>query len=201
MPTLTSLLLALADLTETEPRAEARATAFLLRAAAASHDFGPEPASLLDAQIRAAAGVPGAHSCTRHLAEAQGFLPWQASPAASFQPASLAVTKAVAPLIAPEGPIFAPDLRFGLFYQAPGVYYPLHAHEAAETYTILAGSADWQAGDRRFTLAPAEAIHHPPQLPHAMRAGPRGFLAIWRWSGDISFDSYRMLPDPDGTDP
>lgn len=201
MPTLTPLLLALADLTETEPRAEARATAAALRAAAASHDFGPEPPSLLDADIRVASGVPGAHTCATHLAKAQAFLPWQASPAASRQPATLAATKAVATLIAPEGPILAPDLRFGLFYQTPGVYYPLHAHEAAETYTILAGSADWQAADRHFTLAPGDAIHHPPQLPHAMRAGPRGFLAIWRWSGDISFDSYRMLPDPDGTDP
>ena len=201
MPTLTSLLLALADLTETEPRAEALATAAALRAAAGHHGFGPEPPSLLDPEIRAAAGLPGAHTCARHLRAAQAFLPWQASPAASLQPATLAATKAVATLIAPEGPIFAPDLRFGLFYQAPGIYYPLHAHEAAETYTILAGSADWQAGDRRLALGPGEAIHHPPQLPHAMRAGPGGFLAIWRWSGDIRFDSYRMLPGPDGTDP
>jgi hypothetical protein len=34
-------------------------------------------------------------------------------------------------------------------------------------------------------------------MPHAMRAGPEGFLAMWRWSGDIGFDSYRMLPDPE----
>jgi hypothetical protein len=30
-----------------------------------------------------------------------------------------------------------------------------------------------------------------------MRAGPEGFLAMWRWFGDIGFDSYRMLPDPE----
>ena len=62
---------------------------------------------------------------------------------------------------------------------------------------ILSGIALWQAGDRRFPLAAGEATHHPPNLPHAMHAGPDGFLAMWRWSGDIGFDSYRMLPDPE----
>lgn len=196
MPTLTPLLLALAELTEAEPRPEASATARALRAAADT-DFPPQPPSLLDAEIRAAARLPGAHPCARLIAEAQTLLPWQASPAASLQPTALAAAKAVVTLLSPEGPIHSPDLRFGLFYQAPGIYYPLHAHKAAETYTILAGAAHWQAGNQRFPLCPGDASHHPPNLPHAMRAGPEGFLAIWRWSGDIGFDSYRMLPDPD----
>ncbi|MBL9051673.1 MAG: hypothetical protein JNK19_16295 [Tabrizicola sp.] len=191
---LSPLLHALADLTATEPRPEADATARALRAAAGT-DFLQQAPSLLDAEIRAAARLPDAHPCARLIAEAQDFLPWQASPAAALQPAALAATKAVVTLLSPEGPIPALAFRFGLFYQAPGIYYPLHAHEAAETYTILSGNALWQAGDRRFPTAIAEPIHHPPNLPHAMRAGPDGFLAIWRWSGDISFDSYRMLPD------
>lgn len=200
MPSLAPFLLALADLTETEPRPEARETARVLRAGAARH-FDRESPSLLDAEIRAAAGLQGAHPSARLLADAQAFLPWKASPAASLQPSHLAASKAVVTLIAPEGPIRAPDLRFGLFYQAPGIYYPFHAHEAAETYTILAGTAFWQAGTDRVTLGPGQAIHHPPQMPHAMRAGPNGFLAIWRWSGDIGFDSYQMLPDPQATEP
>lgn len=196
MPSLTPLLLALADLTEAEPRPEAQATAAALRAAADTV-FPPQPPSLLDAEIRAAAGLVGAHPAAALLAQAQDWLPWQASPAASLQPANLAAAKAVVTLLSPEGPILNPAFRFGLFYQAPGIYYPLHAHEAAETYTLLAGRADWQAGARRFTLSPGQASHHSPNLPHAMRAGPEGFLAIWRWSGDIGFDSYRMLPDPE----
>lgn len=193
---LSPLLHALADLTATEPRPEAEATARALRAAAGT-DFPQQPPSLLDAEIRAAARLPDAHPCARLIAEAQEFLPWKASPAAALQPAALAATKAVVTLLGPEGPIHDPAFRFGLFYQAPGIYYPLHAHEAAETYTVLAGIAQWQAGDRRFSLGPGQAAHHPPNLPHAMRAGPDGFLAIWRWSGDIGFDSYRMLPDPE----
>lgn len=200
MTTLTSLLHALAEMTGAEPRPEAQATAAALRAAADTV-FPPWPPSLLDTGIRTAGRLPDAHPAARLLVDAQDYLPWQVSPAAALQPASLAATKAVVTLIAPEGPIPAPDLRFGLFYQAPASYYPLHAHEAAETYTLLAGTADWQAGDTRLTLGPGDAIHHPPQRPHAMRAGPSGFLAIWRWSGDIGFESCRMLPDPEDETP
>jgi mannose-6-phosphate isomerase-like protein (cupin superfamily) len=196
MPTLTTLLLAVADLTATEPRPEAQATAAALRAASGT-DFPPQTATALATGIQHSSALSGAHPVAGLILEAQPFLPWSDSPAASLQPTTLRAIKSIVTLLGPDAPIPSPDLLFGFFYQAPGSYYPLHAHNAAETYTILAGRADWQAGDRRFPLTPGEAIHHPPNLPHAMRAGPDGFLAMWRWSGDIGFDSYRMLPDPE----
>jgi hypothetical protein len=193
---LSDLLLAMADLTGDEPREEAAATAAALRAAAAT-DFPPQPAPGLAPGILHVAALAAAVPATRLIRDAHGWLPWTDSPAASLQPISLGAIKSIATLLGPDAPIRSDSLLFGLFYQAPGSYYPLHAHNAAETYTILSGSARWQAGDRRLTLTPGGAIHHPPNLPHAMRAGPEGFLAMWRWSGDISFGSYRMLPDPD----
>ncbi|MBA3909619.1 MAG: hypothetical protein C0524_06970 [Rhodobacter sp.] len=197
MATLTPLLNALADLTETEPGTEAFVTANILRSAASTKKFRLEPPSILDAEIRAAAQSPDALPAARLVAAAQSFLLWQASPAAALQPSGLAATKAVVTLVSPEGPIHASDIRCGLYFQAPGTYYPLHAHNAAETYTILAGTALWQAGNDRSPRDPGAAIHHPPRMPHAMRAGPNGFLAIWRWSGDIAFESYHMIPDPE----
>jgi mannose-6-phosphate isomerase-like protein (cupin superfamily) len=194
MPTLTALLHAVADLTATEPRPEAQATAAALRAAADAIVL-PQPATALAIGIRHTSALSGAHPIARLIREAQPFLPWTDSPAASLQPTALRAIKSIVTLLGPDAPIPSSDLLFGFFYQEPGSYYPLHAHEAAETYTILSGSAHWHAGDRRFTLSAGEAIHHPPNLPHAMRAGPDGFLAMWRWSGDISFDTYRMLPD------
>jgi mannose-6-phosphate isomerase-like protein (cupin superfamily) len=196
MTTLSPLLFALANLTATEPRPEAQATATALRAGADT-DFPPQKPSALATGIRRASTLTDAHPLARLVGEAQPWLPWQDSPAASLQPPALRAIKSIVTLLGPDAPIYSDTLLFGLFYQEPGSYYPLHAHEAAETYTILAGSAFWQAGDRRLTLSAGEAIHHPPNLPHAMRASPEGFLAIWRWSGDIAFDSYRMLPDPE----
>jgi quercetin dioxygenase-like cupin family protein len=193
------LIGALAELLEAEPRPEAIATARALRTGAALLALRPGPPprpSSMAAAIARTCGLPDAHPAARLVAAAQGALAWADSPAASLQPTALAAIKSIVELLGPEGPILAPDLRFGLFWQAPGTYYPLHAHTAAETYTLLAGRADWQAGDRRLRLGAGEAVHHPPELPHAMRAGPDGFLAIWRWSGDVGFESYRMLPDP-----
>lgn len=192
---LPDLLHALADLTALEPRPEAQATAEALRAAADT-DFPAEPPSTLSSGILHAASLAGL-PVARLTHAAHPWLAWQDSPAASLQPTELRSIKSIVTLLGPEAPITSMTLLFGLFYQAPGSYYPLHAHNAAETYTILSGSALWQAGDRRFPLTAGQASHHPPNLPHAMRAGPDGFLAMWRWSGDIGFESYRMLPDPE----
>lgn len=192
---LPDLLTALADLTALEPRPEAQATAAALRTATGT-DFPAQPTSPLSPGILHTASLPG-HPAARLIRDAHSWLPWQDSPIASHQPTNLRAIKSVVTLLGPGAPIPSDRLLFGLFYQEPGSYYPLHAHKAAETYTILAGTAFWQAGDRRLNLSAAEGIHHPPNLPHAMRAGTEGFLAMWRWSGDIGFESYRMLPDPE----
>jgi quercetin dioxygenase-like cupin family protein len=192
---LSDLLHALADLTASEPRPEAQATAAALRKAAGI-DFPAQPPSTLAHGILHTAGLPGAHPAARMIHDAHPVLPWADSPIAALQPTGLRAIKSVVTLVGPDGPVTSDTLLFGLYYQAPHSTYPLHAHNAAETYTVLAGTALWQAGDRRFPVTAGEAIHHPPNLPHALRAGPEGFLAMWRWSGDIGFDSYRMVSDP-----
>ena len=192
---LSNLLHALADLTATEPRPEAQATAEVLRSGAET-DFPAQPTSALSPGILHTARLPG-HSAARLIHDAHPWLPWTDSPIAAQQPNALRAIKSVVTLLGPNAPIPSDSLLFGLFFQAPDSTYPLHAHNAAETYTLLAGTALWQAGDRRFPTTVADPIHHPPNLPHAMHAGPDGFLAMWRWSGDIGFDSYRMLADPE----
>jgi quercetin dioxygenase-like cupin family protein len=192
---LPHLLHALADLAAQEPRPEAQSTAEALRAAAVT-DFPEQPPSDLSPGILHTASLPG-HPAARLIHDAHPWLPWANSPIASLQPTSLRAIKSVVTLLGPDAPVLSQTLLVGLFYQAPDAYYPLHTHNAAETYTILSGTAQWQAGGRGFPLAAGQAVHHPPNLPHAMRAGAEGFLAMWRWSGDIGFDSYRMLPDPE----
>jgi quercetin dioxygenase-like cupin family protein len=191
---LPDLLQALADLTALEHRPEAAATARALLAAVDT-SFPTHRASSLSPGILHAAARADAHPAARLIHDAHQWLAWTDSPAASLQATGLRAIKSVVTLLGPGAPIPSKTLLFGLFYQAPGTYYPLHAHNAAETYTILSGAALWQAAEDRFPVTAGAAIHHPPNLAHAMRAGPEGFLAMWRWSGDIGFDSYRMLTD------
>ena len=101
----------------------------------------------------------------------------------------------VATLMGPDGPILAPDVRLGLVYMRPESYYPMHLHDADETYVIIAGQAFWIAGDDIRMRGAGDMIHHPSQMPHAFKTGPEGFLAIWRWSGDINTESYAFVED------
>ena len=90
----------------------------------------------------------------------------------------------------------AEGVRAGLLVQRANTYYPLHAHEAEETYVMLAGEGIWRRGaERPARRRPGDVIFHPSKIPHATRTGARPLFAAWRWSGDIGLESYRLVPD------
>ncbi|WP_284166102.1 dimethylsulfonioproprionate lyase family protein [Frigidibacter sp. SD6-1] len=191
---LDTLRAAIADLYREEGRAEAIATAeALLAGRLAAEPQRPCPLDMLIRRTASTSDLPAA----RAVLAAQDLIPWGTNPVADRMSGEVAASYAVSELLGPDGPIRAPDLRLGLFYQRPGCYYALHHHDADETYVILAGCADWTAGEDRRPRGPGEMIHHPSLMPHAFRTGPEGLLALWRWSGDINTHSYGFLPDPD----
>lgn len=146
-----------------------------------------------DAAIRALL-LASPHPAAQALLAAQHLIPWDTNPVGDAVPEELKVYT-VSTLMGPEGPIYAPNLRCGLYYQRPGSYYPLHDHDADETYVILAGDTMWTAGDDTREREVGEMIHHRSHMPHAFRT-ESGVLAMWRWSGDVNLESYRFLPDP-----
>jgi mannose-6-phosphate isomerase-like protein (cupin superfamily) len=148
----------------------------------------------LDASIRAVLATSD-HPIARAALAAQKRLPWGSNPVEDLTEHSIAAMISVATLMEPEGPIPAPDVRLGLVYMRPDSYYPLHLHDADETYVIVAGQALWTAGDDVRMRAQGEMIHHTSLMPHAFRTGPEGFLALWRWSGDINTHSYAFIED------
>ena len=192
-PALDTLLQALADLIRAEPRPEAAATAQALVATQIPAPFLPSVPGPHDGAIRAL--LTGAGPLAGAVLAMMDRLPWGSNPV-DAQVGPYATIFAVAELLGPEAPIPAPDLRMGLFYQAPGTYYPLHLHDADETYTILAGSAVWTAGDDTRLRGAGDTVHHPSRMPHAFAAGPEGLFAVWRWSGDINTHSYSFIADP-----
>ncbi len=77
-------------------------------------------------------------------------------------------------------------LAFGVLLLGPHTHYPLHHHPAAEVYIPL-NSAEWWRGDGPWREQPAGAvIHHPPNMPHATRAGGAPLLALYLWHGELA---------------
>ena len=77
-------------------------------------------------------------------------------------------------------------LAMGVLLLGPETHYPLHAHPAAELYLALGAGHWWRdAGPWRREAAGA-VIHHPPHMPHALRAGAAPLLAVYLWRGDLA---------------
>ncbi|MCV2863194.1 dimethylsulfonioproprionate lyase family protein [Albidovulum sediminicola] len=193
-PDFDALLRALADVYLAEGREAADRTAQALTTTPAPAAFLPQDPCALDAMMRDLL-ASSAHPAAAAILAAQSLIPWGTNPVADRMSETAAAICAVTTLMGPEGPIPAPDLRLGLFYQRPDTYYALHNHDADETYVILAGSALWTAGDDIRVRGPGDYIHHPSLMPHAFRTGKEGVLALWRWSGDVNTHSYAFLPD------
>lgn len=87
-------------------------------------------------------------------------------------------------LIGARGPIASEALACGFLLLGPDVEYPDHHHRAEELYVVLSGTAWWRcaAGPWREQL-PGAAIHHPSDVPHAMRTSGEPLLALYLWRG------------------
>ena len=189
------LLAQIAAIYDAEGREAATATA---RALVTTQQPGPidrQPPCAFDAEIRAcleSSPLPVAQA----VLAAQDMIVWGVNPVAGRMTDHAASIVAVATLMDPDGPIPSPDFRLGLLFMAGDCYYPLHNHDADETYVIIAGAALWTAGDDTRDRSAGELIHHPGLMPHAFRTKPQGMVALWRWSADINAHSYTFLPDP-----
>jgi mannose-6-phosphate isomerase-like protein (cupin superfamily) len=192
----TELLEAIAAVYRAEGRPEGPATAQALLATPQPTPVGHEVPCPFDAQIRACLAA-SQHPLAKALLAAQAFVPWGVNPVADRMTGEAAAVIAVSTLMGPDGPILSPDYRLGLVYMAPFSYYGLHNHDADETYVLIAGAARWTAGDDICVREAGSMVHHPSHMGHAFRTGPDGFVALWRWSGDINTHSYAFLPDPE----
>lgn len=86
-------------------------------------------------------------------------------------------------LVGREAPLESSAVEIGLSVQGRDVLYPAHAHQAVETYWVLAGDADWKVGiDPWFSVCPGSTIHHETGVRHAMQTNHRPMLALWLWT-------------------
>lgn len=179
---------------DAEPDLQGPHTARTLRRAAPQSGFDIGPPCSFDAGMRTVLAT-SRHPVAQAALAALDRLPWGSNPVESQTEGAIAAMISVATLMGPEGPMLAPDVRLGLVYMQPDSFYPLHNHDADETYVIVAGQALWTAGDDVRIRYAGDMIHHPSLMPHAFCTGPEGFLALWRWSGDINTHSYAFIKD------
>lgn len=184
-----SFLAEMANAFRSEGRADATETADALFSAEPAISTDPDPRDSV--AIRALLHT-SPHPCAAALLAAQDELPWGINPVAQQVRPEHSAIYSVCDLMGPESVVFSSHLRAGLYYQRPNLRYALHSHAAAETYVIVAGHALWTAGDTRKLLGPGDMVHHSTYLPHACETGPEGVIALWRWSGDIGTESYRI---------
>ena len=134
------------------------------------------------------------HFLAKEIIEAEKWLQWRKTTI----PSSLIAEEVsnlfyVCPIIGIDTFTSSEKFRLGLLYQKPNSYYPLHNHNAVETYVVIGGELDWTDGIEKRKLNVGDVIHHPSLIPHAFTTGQSGFLGLWHWSGDISPESYKVL--------
>ena len=86
-----------------------------------------------------------------------------------------------------------PALFCGLTLQAPGVYYPAHAHPAIEIYGIVGGTARWLRGEEGWMpRPPGSVVLHESGIAHAMETGDEPTLALFAWVSDLDQRLYMV---------
>ena len=108
--------------------------------------------------------------------------------------ADVARRMATSTLIGPDNAMIDHDgVRVGLFMQGPGLDYPTRHHAAEETFYIISGTAEWRVdGGTPKLRPPGDYVHHASGAPHSSSTRAEPLLAAWRWTGDVSHESYVM---------
>ena len=89
-----------------------------------------------------------------------------------------------ADIVGPVGLEQRSDVWFGASLVAPHVRYIDHRHPPEEVYIVMS-DGEWYREDRGWhTPGVGGIVYNPPNIVHAMRAGPKALLALWLlWAG------------------
>ena len=89
-----------------------------------------------------------------------------------------------ADIVGPMGLEQRSDVWFGASLVAPHVRYVDHRHPPEEVYIVMSDGEWYREGCGWHTPGIGGIVHNPPNIVHAMRAGPTALLALWLlWAG------------------
>ena len=82
-------------------------------------------------------------------------------------------------IVGPAGVERRNDVLIGVSLVAPNVRYVDHRHPPEEVYIVMS-DGDWYQKERGWhTPGVGGIVYNPPNVVHAMRAGPEALLAVW----------------------
>ena len=100
-------------------------------------------------------------------------------------------------LFGPAGIFRTQACRAFIGYWGPGLFYPMHDHEAEEIYLVLTGRCLFEAeGDAPADLGPGGVKFHRSGQSHAMTMGDEGMLALCLWRGAGLADNAKLNAPP-----
>ena len=105
--------------------------------------------------------------------------------------------RAYVELLGPQGMLQTDEIRLGVYWHDRHTFYPRHRLEARGLYHIVSGTALWQHITEDWVPRPPDSfVLHQSNEDHATKTEDQPLLALWSWSGDISFDTYSMDQAP-----
>lgn len=183
------LIAGFAGALRTHPLPAAQTAAELLEALEGQRADGAD-SGFVPRHLDAALAAAEAHPLTALLAPIARRVPW-VEVSGHDMPAGFKGRYSYCDIVGPAAPIRAAEICFGAYLQFPETWYPLHWHAAEELYLPVSGTALWtRDGVWDEAARPGTLIRHAPYERHATRTGPQPLLALWAWTGDLSFDSY-----------
>jgi len=190
---LSAVLAESALLLDQENRADAVLSAQIARKFAAQIvDFQQQPKGPLDAAFQdamAGSTLP----IISAIKAARPWLCWEFSALGGRIRSEVANGMMQTELIGPDGIFYSDSIRLGLWVQSAGLDYPIRSHAAEETFFILSGNAHWtRNGQPPYFAGAGCEIHHPSFVEHSTQTLDQPLFALWRWSGDISIEQYRL---------
>jgi dimethlysulfoniopropionate lyase len=164
-------------------------------ASVADHPFDLPPACSLDIVEQGEMALrTGGHPAAPAILAALPLIDWHHSGLADGRiRAEIARAMATTELIGPDGMIFHPTVRVGLFMQIANLDYVTRTHPAEETFAMLGGAGYWTCNGSEPQRQDAGAyVHHPSGAPHTSITRSKPLIAAWRWTGEIGYDGYSL---------
>ena len=106
-------------------------------------------------------------------------LRWRRRPGSEAHGTAFHDGHANAEIVGPMGLEQRGDVWFGVSLVAPGVRYVEHRHPPEEIYIVMSEGEWYREGRGWHTPGLGGVVYNPPNVVHAMRAGPVALLALW----------------------